>query len=53
MVQRGPEIPYGMRNLYSEWNTLDQGQFSVSRIYVKDILAEGAAELRPHKYSVV
>lgn len=36
---------------------LKKGQFSVSRIYVKDILAEGAengaAELRPHKYSVV
>jgi len=36
---------------------MKKGQFSVSRIYVKDLLAEGAengsAELRPHKYSVV
>jgi len=34
-----------------------KGQFSVSRVYVKDLLAEGtekgSAELRPHKYSVV
>jgi len=34
-----------------------EGQFSVSRVHVKDLLAEGtekgSAVLRPHKYSVV